>query len=346
MAAISQEEMDALLGVLSQEAAGSQKEGEDASGVSPASQPGLEPRERKVKIKPYDFRRPDRFSNEQMRTLQMLHENFGRLFAASLSTHLRTVVEIKVLSANQITFEEFLKSVPNPTNVNIFSMSPLQGTAILEMNPVLVFTLIDRILGGPGNPPLKQRDFTDIEMTILEKVVKRALDNLKEAWQHAASLNFKLEAMESNPLFVQIVSPDETVALINLEVKIKSVTSTMNVCIPYVVLETIISKLSAHQWFTVVKKAESGISAEDLKKNLKTTFVRVSVQLGVTHITIRDLLSLKVGDVVRLDNGINEDLKIYVGDRHTFSGRPGLIRKRKGVQIVSILKQQEEGLDG
>jgi len=337
---MSQEEMDALLGSLTPEGP-TQKEEHNSEAEKDLSVGAGEKPVSAKRIKPYDFRRPDRFSNEQMRTLQMLHDNFGRLFAASLSTHLRTVVEIKVVSASQITFNEFLKAIPTPTNINIFSMSPLQGTAILEINPTLVFTFIDRILGGPGNPPLVQRELTDIEIGIAEKIVKRALGNLQEAWQHAATLNFKLEAMESNPQFVQIVSPEETVALINLEVKMKTVTSSMSICIPYVVLEAIISKLSAHQWFTVIKKTESDLAVDDLKKGISATLVPFIVQLGSTHIRVQNLLGLKVGDAIRLDNGINDNLKILVGNYHAFYGTPGILHNRKGVQIVSILKQEE-----
>ncbi len=318
---LSQEEIDSLLSALS-------------TGVVSADKVKSEQQET---VKLYDFKRPDRVSKDQLRTLDMIHESFARLFATYLSGYLRTMVHIKVVSVDQLTYGEFIRSIPSPTSLNILSMHPLEGKAILEINPALCFGIIDRLLGGLGLPGEQIREFTDIEQTIVNKVIDRALDSLKVAWENIAALAFKVEAWESNPQFAQIVSPSEMIILITFEIVIGEHSGMMSLCVPYVTIEPIIHKLSAHLWFSAVKKQSSDEVRDLIVDHLGKVEVKITANLSAAQINVRDFLMLKRGDVIKLDNDVNDPVLILVEDKPKLLGSPGKVKKSWAVKIKQVI---------
>jgi flagellar motor switch protein FliM len=335
---LSQEELDALLGALGDKPAAAEAEAPAAVATRTGGKPG--------KVKPYDFRRPDRFSKEHIRTLEMVHDSFGRFLQASLSTYLRSLVEIKVTGVQQMTYEEFIATLENPTSINIFTMEPLKGNAVLEMNVGLMFAMIDRVLGGPGIVPKKVREWTGIEIPVVERIVVRALDSLREAWQKVAPIVPKLERLESNPHFVQIAAPSEIVALIKMEVKIREQAGAMHVCLPYVVLEPIVARLLAKEWIASGQKGgATSESLQNLRRGLGETMLRMRAILGRASVTVSELLALKPGDVVRLDSNVGRDLMLEVEGREKFRIQPCVVNKKRGAVIAQVIAPPpDEGL--
>ena len=211
------------------------------------------------KVKIYDFKRPDKFSKDQIRTVQMMHETFARLTTTALSAKLRSMVQVHVTSVDQLTYEEFIRSIPNPTTLALINMDP-KGSAILEIDPAITFTVIDRLFGGLGVPFKVNRELTDIEMAVIEGIVVHILANLREAWSTVIDLRPRLGNIETNPQFAQIVPPNEMVMLITLETKIGESEGMMNLCIPYITIEPIIQKLSAQYWFSSIRRGESEVN--------------------------------------------------------------------------------------
>ena len=325
---LSQEEIDALLSALST-GDGKQEQSKKAE-------------EARKKIRVYDFKRPNKFSKEQIHTIQAIHENYARLLATYLSAHLRTVTQITVHSVEQLTYDEFIRSLPNPTILNIFQMAPLEGNAIMEINPAIIFTIIDRLFGGPGEAPEKIRDLTDIERIVIEKVVNRILDILREAWDNIIKFKPKLDIIETNPLFTQIVSPSEMVVLVSFRTQFGENEGLINLCIPFIVLEPIISKLSAHFWFAGTAKEATRESIQRIKHRIEKAVVNLSAVLGHAIIEVRELLELQSGDVIMLDSKVNDHIDIMVGSRRKFYGRPGILGSKSAIQIVSVLKEGDE----
>lgn len=235
---LSQNEIDSLLQALNSGSV-------DLSTIS-------ETEERKVKI--YDFRRPDKFSKDQLRAIQMIHDSFARQLTTSLSTLVRSMVSAEVASVDQMAYDEFIRSLVQPTVIGVLEMYPLSGNAVLEMNPHLVFSIIDRMLGGKGEPLRKPRDLTDIERTVVERVMMKILEHLEESWSTVVDVRFRFESMESNPFFVQICPGTDMVLLVTLKIQVGETEGIMNLCIPYFVMEPMIDKLSSQHWFASTGK--------------------------------------------------------------------------------------------
>ncbi len=328
---LSQEELDALLGELGE------KPGAAAETV--ATRAGGRP----GKVKPYDFRRPDRFSKEHIRTLEMVHDSFVRFVQASLSTYLRSHVEVKVSAVQQMTYEEFIATLSTPTSISVFTMEPLKGSAVLEIGGELMFAMIDRVLGGPGMVPKKIRELTAIEIPVVERIVVRALDNLREAWQKVAPIMPKLEHIDFNPHFVQVAAPSEIVALVAMDMKIRELSGKMHLCLPYVVLEPVVARLLAKEWISSGQKGgPTSDSLVNLKRGLGDTTLRINALLGRAQVTVAELLALRAGDVVRLDTGIHQDLMLEVEGREKFLMRPCIVSRKKGAVITRIVTPPED----
>ncbi|MDN5293741.1 MAG: flagellar motor switch protein FliM [Eubacteriales bacterium] len=325
---LSQEEIDALLSALT-----------TATEIKTEDKVRAKPRKR---IRVYDFKRPNKFSKEQIHTLQAIHENFSRLLATFYSAHLRSVVQINVYSVEQLTYEEFIRSIPNPTIMSIFQMEPLAGSAIMEINPILVFTMIDRLFGGVGEPLDKVRGLTDIERSIVEKVIIRSLDILREAWENIVKFTPRLETIETNPQFTQIVSPSEMVVLISLETKIGGNSGLINLCFPFIVLEPVISKLSVHYWFAGTPRETTAAHLQVLQSRLEKAKVSIAVELGKSQITVRELLDLQKGDVITLNTGVNKPVAIKIGDKVKFYGIPGTVGSKLAVKVIGRAEEGDE----
>ncbi|MBO8168004.1 MAG: flagellar motor switch protein FliM [Thermoanaerobacteraceae bacterium] len=290
------------------------------------------------KVRTYDFRRPNKFSKDQLRTLHMIHDHFARLLSNFLSAYLRTSIQIKIASVDQLTYEDFILSVPTPTLMTIFSMEPLNGTAILETNPAFFFPTIDLLFGGRGTmiDEKDERELTDIERTVLRKLNAKILDNLAIAWSDIFEFTPKIESLETNPQFNQIISPSETVALVTLTSNIGSAEGYMNICLPYITLEAVISKLSAQYWFSNTASKQQENYVKLARKNLSNVPVEVTAVCGETYITVRDFLQLQKGDSLILDQPVNEDLDILIEGRKKMKAQPGLKGNNLAVQITAV----------
>ena len=296
--------------------------------------------QRKIKI--YDFKRPDKFSKDQIRTVSIMHETFARLTTTSLSAQLRSLVHVHVASVDQLTYEEFIRSIPNPTTLAVINMDPLKGSAILEIDPSVTFSIIDRLFGGQGEGAKFTRDLTDIEQSVMEGIIVRVLGNLREAWSTVIDLRPRLGQIETNPQFAQIVPPTEMVVLVTLETKVGEVEGMMNFCIPYLTIEPIISKLSAQYWYSSVRRGTTTENLNILRERLSTIEVTLIAEIGKINLTVRDVLSLRQGDIIRLDSvRVNDPLSLRIGDRQKFLCRPGVVGNKLAVQVIKKL----EGLD-
>jgi len=327
---LSQNEIDALLAALS-------------SGEMDAEE--LKKEETQKKIRSYDFKRALRFSKDHIRSLTRIHENFARYLTTYFSAQLRTFVQINVVQVEQLPYDEFIRSIPKMTVLNIFEAEPLEGRMVLEVHPNIAYAMLDRLLGGTGVAPSTINSMTEIETIIMERIFSRAFDSLKEAWKTVLDISPRLEALETNPQFMQIVSPNETIALISLSTKIGDTTGMINLCIPHVVLEPIMSKLSAHQWFISEKKARIPEEVDALKQRVSKAQLPIVAELGVSQLTVSEFLGLSVGDVISLNKPVHDGLSIKVGDRLKFIGSPGMVKDRVAVQIDEIVIEGAEELD-
>ena len=320
---LSQDEIDQLLTAIS----AGDTEPEDFRPVNDT---------RKIKI--YDFKRPDKFSKEQIRTVSIMHETFARLTTNSLSGQLRSMVHVHVASVDQLTYEEFIRSIPTPTTLAVINMDPLKGNAILEIDPAVTFSIIDRLFGGPGEGTKVQRELTDIENSVIEGVIVRILANMREAWTQVIDLRPRLGQIETNPQFAQIVPPSEMVVLVTLETKVGDEEGMMNFCIPYITIEPIISKLSSQFWFSSVRRSSTTQYLGVLKDKLSTVDMDIVAELGSIVVPVRDVLNLRVGDTIRLSNvKVGDPLTLSVGDQKKFLCQAGVIGKKMAVQILKKL---------
>jgi flagellar motor switch protein FliM len=327
---LSQNEIDALLAALS-------------SGEMDAEE--LKKEESQKRIRSYDFKRAVRFSKDHIRSLTRIHENFARYLTTYFSAQLRTFVQINVVQVEQLPYDEFIRSIPKMTILNVFVAEPLEGRMVLEVHPNVAFTMLDRLLGGSGNSPSKISALTEVEQFIMERIFGRALEYLQEAWKTVMDISPRLETLETNPQFMQIVSPNETIALISLSTKIGDTSGMINLCIPHVVLEPVMPKLSVHHWFVSQKKKRVPEEVEALQSRVQKTKLPVVAELGTSQITVREFLNLAAGDVITLNKPVQEGLDIKVGDRLKFIGSPGAIKGKLAVQISEIVSEGEEDYD-
>lgn len=326
---LSQDEIDQLLTAISS----GDIDTEDVSAQTESSN-------RKIKI--YDFKRPDKFSKEQIRTVSIMHETFARLTTTSLSAQLRSLVQVHVASVDQLTYEEFIRSIPNPTTMAVINMDPLKGSAILEIDPAITFSVIDRLFGGKGEGTKVTRELTDIEGSVMEGIIVRILGNMREAWSQVIDLRPRLGTIETNPQFAQIVPPTEMVVLVTLETKVGDVEGMMNFCIPYLTIEPIISKLSAQYWYSTVRRGTTTENLNVLRERLSSVEVDLVAEIGRMNLTMREVLSLQVGDVIRLNNvRVSDPMALNVGNRTKFLCKPGLMGKKISVQIVRQLGEED-----
>lgn len=289
------------------------------------------------KIKVYDFKRPDKFSKDQLRAIQMIHESFARQLTTVMSTLIRSMVSAEVASVDQLAYEEFVNSLVQPTVIGTLEMYPFNGNALIEINPNLVFAVIDRLLGGKGEFTGKARELTDIEKTVIERVMMRMLELLEESWSTVVDVRFRLEGMESNPFFVQICPPRDMVLLVIMKMNVGDVEGMVSLCIPYFLMEPIIDKLSSQQWFvSTSRKNEAGVR-ELIQKTLDHVKVPMAMELGHTVLSLADVYRLEVGDVIKLDEHVGSDISIRVGNHVRFKAKPGTVDGRLASEITEVI---------
>lgn len=320
---LSQNEVDALLSAIEQDDSGSINE----SSIE----------QNKSEINTYDFKRPERVSKEQMRTLENIHENFARNLQAALSGYLRTIVEIKICSVEQLTYSEFIMSLPNPTCFNLLSAEPLEGNLVLEINPGILFAIIDKLLGGGSSEHvIPDREMTDIEKRLTGKLTALAVTHLREMWADIRRINFAVVGTEANPQLSQIVSPNEVVVLVCFEIKMGEASGMMNLCMPYLTIEPIMGQFAIKNWFSRGRKQDAGRSMADLKFNLKSCELDCVGYYAELKIGVGELLALKVGDVLETKKLQDDYLIFQVEGKPKFYVKPGQIRGKRAVNIMGI----------
>ncbi|MFL0269680.1 flagellar motor switch protein FliM [Candidatus Clostridium radicumherbarum] len=327
---LSQNEIDALLSALS------------SGELKPEELPKEED---KQKIKPYDFRSPQKFSKEHIRTLELIHDNYARIISNYLTAQVRSNVKVKIESVEQITYEEFIHSVPNPTILTVFKMPPLTGSILFETNPQFVFQIIDVLLGGTGAGKYKMREFTDIDKNIIRHINSGLIGNMKLAWEDVMTVEPEIEGLETNPALNQTMAPTEPVALITFSVEMNKTNTFINICIPYLSIEKVLDKLVVNYWIQENNEELLRESKEKLKNRLNIVKVSLTSILGSTHITVEDFLKLTVGDVIALDNKSSNPIKLFIEDKNYYLTQPGTIGKNLGIEILDIIDKDVESYE-
>lgn len=305
----------------------------------------LEKEDEKQKVKPYDFRSPQKFSKDHIRTLELIHDNFARIISNYLTAQVRTNVKIKIETVQQITYEEFIHSVPNPTILTIFKMPPLSGSILFETNPQFSYQIIDVLLGGPGVGQYKTREFTDIDKNIIKQINKGLIANLKLAWEDVIQVEPEIEGLETNPALNQTLAPNEPVALITFSVEMGGNNTFINICIPYLSIEKVLDKLVVQYWFRENDTDTLEESNGKLRNRMNVVELPMTAVLGSTKLTVGEFLTLSVGDVVTLDNLTSSPVKMMVGDQPYLLAKPGTIGKNRGVQILDIIDKDVENYE-
>ena len=322
---LSQNEIDSLLQALSS--------GElDADDISTTDE---------VVAKNYDFRRPAKFSKEHLRTLEIIFEHYGRLVSTNLPVYLRKNIQVTVVNSEACTFSEFSTALANPVLLAIVNFSPLGGNIMLELAANLGFAMIDRMLGGQGEALEKSRDFSEIELTIVEKVITTCVQLLREPWKNVIELNPILERIETNPQYAQIIAPSEMIAIVTISMKIGDVEGLMNVCLPYFTLESVMDKLNTKYWFSTMKDTSDEQFEEHIETLLRKVSMPVKAVLGESTITVNDFANLQTGDIIKLNSKVNHDLNVYVGNIRKFKALPGSAKDSYAVRVTSILREGE-----
>ncbi|AQQ54124.1 flagellar motor switch protein FliM [Planococcus lenghuensis] len=297
---------------------------------------------RKRSVHTYDFKKALRFSQDQIRTLTRIHENFARLLTSYFSAQLRTMVQVTVDSVEQCPYEEFIQNVQKRSILGVFEAKPLQGSMVMELSPDLAYVTFDRLLGGQGKVLQKHNDLTEIEISLIERVFVKAIDSFQEAWSSVIRLAPELKEIEVNPQFLTMSPPNETVILVELNVKIGEVEGVINICLPHVVLEQVLPKLSARHWLANQKKAVEDREVEAIEQKLQGTKFDVKAVLGRSTINISDFLSLKNGDIIRLNEAYDDPVTVWVDEKQKFFGQPGVAKGRMVVQITEVRSEGDE----
>ncbi len=329
---LNQDEVDALLDLVNQ-SGGSPQAAPAKEGPS-APDPGGYNIIPSTSIHIYDFKRPERVSKEQVVALEALHEVFARNVSASLSGYLRTVIEVRLISVEQFTYSEFTMSLPSPTSINLLSCSPLEGNMILEMNPSIIFPVIDRLLGGgTAEAYLLDRPFTNIELGLVNTILGRILDQLTLTWENFKPIKFEIIESESNPFLMQIVAPNEPIVLLSFEVLMGEYSGMINLCIPFKVIEPIIPEFSKSNWFVASGPPSSGARSRILA-NITRAEVQVSAILADMPLRLADFLSLKPGDILDTGKPAGNEIEFSIEKERIFLGRPGLSRGKLAFGIT------------
>lgn len=298
-----------------------------------------------AQVRVYDFKRPERVSKDQIRALEAIHEGFARNFGAALSGFLRTIIEVRVASVEQLTYSEFIHSLPNPTCFNLLRATPLDGQMCLEISPLIIYPIIDRLLGG-SNAELfiPQRPLTNIELRLVRRITDRALSNLSEVWSSLVECTFELTETESNPHLVQIVAPNEVVVVIGFELKTGTRAGTMSLCVPFNVIEPVMGKLATQGWLAYQRRASDHGDMRRIASSLRTAKLELRALLAKTRITMKELMRLRPGDVIMTDRRSNQNVLLQVEGKHKFWGRVGQYRGKRAICIQRSTAGDETAL--
>ena len=293
-------------------------------------------------VKDYDFARPAKFSKERLRTLEIIFEHFGRRLATNLPAYLRKSVSVDVVNSEVVIYSEFSNALSNPVLLGVVGMDPLMGNVIMEMASNLGFAIVDRLLGGVGNSLEKERDFSEIELSILERVFTICVNLLHEPWENVVEITPRLNRIETNSQFAQIISPSETIAIVTINLKIGDVEGLMNICLPYTTLEPVMDKLNTKYWFSTMKEKDSNSYEAAIENIIDNALIPMKAVLGTSKINVQDFVNLQLGDVIRLDRKVDDELEVYVGNIKKFKALPGYSDNKYAVRVTEILREESE----
>ncbi|MDR2547154.1 MAG: flagellar motor switch protein FliM [Lachnospiraceae bacterium] len=290
--------------------------------------------------KDYDFKRPAKFSKEHLRTLEIIYEHYGRLISTNLPVYLRKNIQVSVVSSETVTFSEFTNALSNPVILCIINFQPLVGNIIVELAANLGYAMLDRMLGGQGLPLEKPRDFSEIEMTIIEKLMIICMQLMRDPWKNVVDVNPIMERIETNPQFVQVISPNDMIAIVTMNIKIGDVESLMNICLPFFTLETVMDRLNTKFWFSAMKEEYEEDFAEHVNALLKRVDVPIKAVLGRSSVKVNDFISLQAGDIIRLDSRVDSEMRVYVGNIEKFAALPGANRNNYAVRVTQVIREE------
>lgn len=292
-------------------------------------------------VRNYDFARPAKFSKEHLRTLEIIYENYGRLLSTNLPLYLRKNVQISVASSETVVFSEFSNALSNPAILGIVNFEPLPGTIIIELSSNLGFAMIDRMLGGQGVPIDKTREFSEIELTILDKILVMCMQLMKEPWRNVVDIDPFLERIETNPQFAQIIAPNDMIAIVTLSVKVGDVEGFMNICLPFFTLEDVMDKLNTKFWYSTMQEASEEDYSQYVESMIRRAEVPVKAILGKSSITVDDFVNLQCGDIIRLNTLTEAEMPVYVGNIKKFMAMPGKSGDNYAVRVTSVIREEE-----
>lgn len=295
-----------------------------------------------LEIRDYDFKRPERISKDQMRALQTLHDTFARNFGASLSGFLRTIVEIRIAHVEQMTYSEFISGLPNPTSFSLVNAPQLDGQLCLELSPLIIYPIIDRLLGGSNQELfIPQRAMTLIETRLIQRILNRGMAALSEAWESIRKIDFSLGEMESNPQIVQIVPPNEVVVVIGFEIKMANRAGTMSLCIPFNVIEPLVDALSAQNWFLAGRQRTDRQWESAISRRLSDAVLDVAGVLAETTMTLADFRGMDVGDLIMTEKPATMPVVLTAGGKPKFIANVGQFKGRRALKVIRPIRSAD-----
>lgn len=292
-------------------------------------------------VKEYDFARPSKFSKEHLRTLEIIFEHYGRLLTTNLPVYLRKTVQVEVMNSEAVTYSEFSNALSNPVLLGIINFAPLPGNIIIEMASNLGYAIVDRMLGGRGDSLDKSREFSEIELIIIERILVVCVNLLIEPWENVIEIEPHLERIETNSQYAQIISPSEMIAIVTINIKIGDVEGLMNICLPYLTLESVIDRLNTRYWYSNIQSHDETDYRQAIESLIQRAQVPVRAVLGQSQIPVMEFASLVPGDVIRLNRTVDDELDIYVGNIKKFTALPGSSGDKYAVRVTSIIREEQ-----
>ena len=292
-------------------------------------------------IKNYDFARPAKFSKEHLRTLEIIFEHYGRLLSTNLPVYLRKAIQVEVMNSEAVSYSECSNALSNPVLLGIINFAPLKGNIILEIASNLGYAMVDRMLGGEGEPLEKTREFSEIELLIIERILTVCVNLLHEPWENVVDIHPRLERIETNSQFAQIISPSEMIAIVTINIKIGDVEGLMNVCLPYLTLEDIMDKLNTKYWYSTMQDKDEQQYVDAIETLISKAPIPMKAVLGNSTISVSDFSGLQVGDIIRLDTKVNQELDVFVGNIKKFTALPGSSGDKYAVRITSVIREEQ-----
>lgn len=293
------------------------------------------------RVKNYDFARPAKFSKEHLRTLEIIFEHYGRLFSTNLPVYLRKTIQVEVMNSEAVSYSEFSNALSNPVLLGIINFAPLKGNIILEIATNLGYAMVDRMLGGAGEPLDKTREFSEIELLIIERILTVCVNLLREPWENVVDIHPRLERIETNSQFAQIISPSEMIAIVTINIKVGDVEGLMNVCLPYLTLEDVMDKLNTKYWYSTMQDKDEQQYMDAIESLISKASIPIKAVLGTSSISVSDFSTLQPGDIIRLDTKVDDELDVFVGNIRKFTALPGASGDKYAVRVTSIIREEQ-----